>query len=635
MDITYVYSKLRKEFGRHVVYKKREAEVLLDIQPNPDDGKDVWETVPIAEKGVQASYDVSEHTVEPVTVAIETTTASHTQGGWPKDIEPTDAEHTSRYRKKVERDGNYAQAVKASVDRLDTAVQLNNAMDLTERYFEDADGSAAPLHAQPPTVKVISVFRDPSSIKRSARRVAWAPDSSSKAPRKFAASFCNMTYQYDISLNRALLQASATSKTLSAIGDTGISAGGSPENILGQYSLQTSSSYIYDVGTSSTPDFELMAPNSSSNSAITSIKYSTKDSHILFAGLYNGTVGYYDTRRSHHIVDTSAVSASHKDPVYDLYVVKSKSGTEFASCSTDGRVLWWDCRDLSKPTASMDLAISLDEAGSGSGAKTSRPGTVGTPRADSVGTPRSARHADGKTMLIGGTVLNIDPLGGAAKFLVGSEAGHILHCSRKTTPPEVSAALLAHHGPVKGICRSQFFGKYFMTCADWSVKLWADDIKTPILSTSYAAGTVTGCAFSNSRPGVFAATRSDGYLDIYDLYYKVDSPTLSSKLSSAALTSLEIDPTGEYTLVGSADGTILLVQGSEGLYSSPNPSAEKQYVQALLERESKREKSLEQRMKELKLRGAEKPQQGPRDLEKLIDPDTVQEIEDNYAEWKF
>lgn len=40
----------------------------------------------------------------------------HTQGGWPKDVDVTDVEHTIRYRKKIEKDEEYAKSVKSLGD---------------------------------------------------------------------------------------------------------------------------------------------------------------------------------------------------------------------------------------------------------------------------------------------------------------------------------------------------------------------------------------------------------------------------------------------------------------------------------------------------------------------------------------
>ncbi len=36
----------------------------------------------------------------------------HLQGGWPKDVDPSDVEHTIRFRKKIEKDEEYIKSVK-------------------------------------------------------------------------------------------------------------------------------------------------------------------------------------------------------------------------------------------------------------------------------------------------------------------------------------------------------------------------------------------------------------------------------------------------------------------------------------------------------------------------------------------
>jgi dynein intermediate chain 2 len=49
------------------------------------------------------------------------------------------------------------------------------------------------------------------------------------------------------------------------------------------------------------------------------------------------------------------IEKSHRDPVYGVQWLQSKTGTECASVSTDGQVLWWDIRKLGEPTMSMAL----------------------------------------------------------------------------------------------------------------------------------------------------------------------------------------------------------------------------------------------------------------------------------------
>lgn len=62
---------------------------------------------------------------------------------------------------------------------------------------------------------------------------------------------------------------------------------------------------------------------------------------------------------------------------------------------------------------------------------------------------------------------------------------------------------------------------------------------------------------------------------------------------------------------------------------------EKQFIQNLFERESKREKALEQRTKEMKLKSADNAPKGPRDIDIVIDPDLLANIEDEYGNFTF
>ena len=57
---------------------------------------------------------------------------NHTEGGWPKDINPAEVEQTIRFRKKVEKDETYMQiiqdlgSVSASLIKLTTTMIKEN-----------------------------------------------------------------------------------------------------------------------------------------------------------------------------------------------------------------------------------------------------------------------------------------------------------------------------------------------------------------------------------------------------------------------------------------------------------------------------------------------------------------------------
>ena len=68
-------------------------------------------------------------------------------------------------------------------------------------------------------------------------------------------------------------------------------------------------------------------------------------------------LGLFDTRKGNTAVEQSLIENSHRDPAYKTVWLQSKSGTEFFSASTDGKVLWWDTKKLSEPVETLILDI--------------------------------------------------------------------------------------------------------------------------------------------------------------------------------------------------------------------------------------------------------------------------------------
>lgn len=54
--------------------------------------------------------------------------------------------------------------------------------------------------------------------------------------------------------------------------------------------------------------------------------------------MFSGQVAFWDVRKGSAPVDISILETSHRDPVYNVLWINSKSGTEFFSSSTDGQV---------------------------------------------------------------------------------------------------------------------------------------------------------------------------------------------------------------------------------------------------------------------------------------------------------
>ena len=60
---------------------------------------------------------------------------SHSEGGWPKEVDPTEAEQVIRWRKKVEKDEDYIKQVVRLGAVVEELVKQNNAIDIYEEYF--------------------------------------------------------------------------------------------------------------------------------------------------------------------------------------------------------------------------------------------------------------------------------------------------------------------------------------------------------------------------------------------------------------------------------------------------------------------------------------------------------------------
>lgn len=80
--------------------------------------------------------------------------------------------------------------------------------------------------------------------------------------------------------------------------------------------------------------------------------------------------------------------------------------------------------------------------------------------------------------------------------------------------------------------------------------------------------------WSPTRPGLFFVTRRDGWLDVWDYFYRQNEIAFSHKVSDSALTCIKINNTGggqfgaigKYAAIGDQDGTVTLLELCDSLY---------------------------------------------------------------------
>ncbi|XP_023672742.1 dynein axonemal intermediate chain 2 isoform X2 [Paramormyrops kingsleyae] len=334
-------------------------------------------------------------------------------------------------------------------------------------------------------------------------------------------------------------------------------------------------SYIWDIENPSCPEMTLKPA-----SPLVCLEYNPKDSHILLGGSYNGQIGYWDTRKGSQPVETSAIEHGHRDPVYKAIWLQSKTGTDTFSASTDGQVLWWDIRKMSEPTERLVLDLgrkgNLDNA-------------------------------------LGAISLEFESTM-PTKFMVGTEQGLVVSCNRKAKTPaeKIVCTYSGHHGPIYALQRNPFFPKNFLTVADWTARIWSEDIKeSSIMWTKYHMSYLMDGCWSPVRPSVFFTVKMDGTLDVWDYLFKHNDPTLSLKVCDEGLFSLRVQDSGALLACGSQLGTATLLEVSPDL--STMQRNEKALATAMFERETKREKILEARQREMRVKERSRSEQSKED----------------------
>ncbi|XP_046888484.1 dynein axonemal intermediate chain 2 [Hypomesus transpacificus] len=547
MEIVYVYTKKRNEFGRQCNFSDRPAELHVDILPDPSLAASFIERDP-CDVPIQCTQEMSEHEVNTERFESVSRGINHVEGGWPKDVNPQEMEQTIRFRKKVEKDEFYVNTIMQLGSQMEHCIKQNNAIDIYQEYFEDEE--VVEDSEEQPSAKTINVFRDPNEVKRTATSVSWHPDGS-----KLAVAYSSLEFQKatkDMSLD----------------------------------------SYLWNIDNPNKPDMALKPV-----SPLVCLEYNPKDSHILVGGCYNGQIAYWDSRKGSQPLEMSTIEHSHRDPVYKVIWLQSKTGTDCFSASTDGQVLWWDIRKMSEPTEKLVLDPS---------------------KKGNLDNSLGAISLEFETTM-------------PTKFMVGTEQGLVVSCNRKAKTPaeKIVCTYSGHHGPIYALQRNPFFPKNFLTVADWTARIWSEDIKdSSIMWTKYHMAYLTDGCWSPVRPSVFYTIKMDGTLDVWDILFKQNDPTLSLKVCDEALQSLRVQDQGHLLACGSQLGTTTLLEISPGLCTLQRN--EKALVTAMFEREAKREKILEARQREMRLKERSRSEQSKED-DGAKDPDGEESVEELIA----
>mmetsp|Transcript_7193 Transcript_7193/g.16453 ORF Transcript_7193/g.16453 Transcript_7193/m.16453 type:complete len:608 (+) Transcript_7193:94-1917(+) len=537
MEISYLYTKARTEFGKQVRFGDVEAHGVAGVYPT---------------KKLDADYVVRRHnkfladtkppmqqsSINTERLQVANTGMVHREGGWPREIDPTDKADVNRFRKKAEKDETYKSSVIALTPVICQAMRQNNTVDIYQHFFDEDKASYG---AEVPMARGLASFSDPASradphtgVASSSRPVCaldWHPDGPSTVAAAYAVTAFQDARHFDARLTR--------------------------------------SSFIWDVLSPNEPKHELKTP-----SPITALKFNPKAPETLAGGCYNGLVGVFDSRdNADHPCMTSVLEHSHTDPVYAVQWAQAKAHNVCVTASSDGRVLFWDVRKISQPT-------------------------------DEVLLESDSRQTGDEAFVLGASCMEYNPEAGAHKFLVGTEQGVVGQVDMRNRKKNGGVGFFTtgpgkHLGPVNSIQRNPVHTKFFLTVGDWSARIWAEDLKTPVLTTQFSSAMLAAAQWSPTRPAVFFTARHDGSIEAWDLFWRYDEPALVHQVAGARgdLTCLAVSsPNGRLLTVGDTAGNVHLIEVSEGLAAVGG--GEKLAIGNMLEREFKQEKLLEHKAKE-------------------------------------
>ncbi|RXG61157.1 Dynein intermediate chain 3, ciliary [Armadillidium vulgare] len=526
--------------NRKAVFDAPPPETHVSIPSDPEK-QNLYTYFPTQETEVQHVSFFSLHEVNTETIDFTSSGVRHVEGGWPKDVSASEEDQKLRFRKKIEKDEGFIHSVLQLSTRMEHCIRQNNAVDIYEGYFE---GFSQPIIGEDEPVKTVNVIRDPME-GRMVTGLAFSPYPNTKI-------------------------ATAYSSTV----------------FMGLCQNTPKDSFLWDINTSSKPELILKGP-----SWLQVLEFNPKDPNIIGAGCNNGQVCYWDVRKAGKPQGTTPLEVSHADVVTSFAWLVHKTKYELFTISIDGQVLWWDTRKLTEPTERLDLIEQV----SGN--------------------------------LLTATCLEHEP-SMPTKFMIGTEQGKVISCNRRAKNPSDKLGYkdtrITSYKGYKGndhisfptqVCVTlltylqftlfreiRFSRRIFMTVGDWTIKIWTEDFKeSAVLWTTPSSTPLRGGCWSPTRGSIALSVNCSGALQVWDFLESVAKPSTEVQVVDEGLEVVKIQENGQLVAVGSQRGTLTLLRLPERLYT-PFNKHEKPAFTSLLDRETRRERVLEARHKEQRLR---------------------------------
>ena len=263
MEVAYQYVKKREAFGHHTTFDDSPA-YLLESSPSTTDLDSEYAPRNPVFTTLDTCLPVAEHECNTDLVLRRSQGMTHKEGGWPETVDSSEPDQVDRYLKKQSKEPKFKASVGALAAVAEQSVKQNNTLDIYEQYFDGED--TLKLTSEPPSMKAVSVFRDPSPVKRTVTAVNWHPEGT-----HVAVAYSVLKFQDEL-------------------GGGAAAAARIP-----------ASSYVWDLQNSNTPVAELAPP-----SPLVSLRYNIKTPDILVGGSYNGMVHVFDIKKPRSVAISSS-----------------------------------------------------------------------------------------------------------------------------------------------------------------------------------------------------------------------------------------------------------------------------------------------------------------------------------------
>ncbi|XP_063839163.1 dynein intermediate chain 3, ciliary-like [Ostrinia nubilalis] len=303
------------------------------------------------------------------------------------------------------------------------------------------------------------------------------------------------------------------------------------------------------------------------------LQYNPRDHNVLAGALVNGQVAVWDRRKGGPPVNTCPPHVAHRDLVRNVLFISSKSGQEFFSASPDGACKWWDCRNMNDYTEEMIIDLV-----------------------------KSANDVPNMASSFGISALEYEPTI-PTRFMVGTENGCVIGGNRKGKTPldKLPGKFDAHLGPVWALRRNPGFLKNFLTVGDWTARVWSEDCReSAVIFSPPQRHKITDGDWSPTRLSLMLLTQWDGLVSAWDLLRRQHEPVLTMQACEEPLLRVTMQDAGSLAACGSRKGNIYMIEMSHSLTQSDKN--DKSLMTIMLEREAKRERILEARLREIRLK---------------------------------